>query len=180
MFHGCYRLKAAKATDNRVRVMNEIISGMRLIKMYAWEWAFHEYVKKIRKLAIKVLTSLSTTCVRIYLCRKESRLITKASLIRSFNQGLFYSLVSLLSFATFSTYAGLGNVVTPRKVFTVITIFSVTRIFYFYGVVYCLLGLSDMWVALKRIQVQKSLYTCYVSLVAYRNCCYYQNLATIQ
>ena len=44
------RLKAAKVTDNRVRVMNEIISGMRLIKMYAWEWAFHEYVKKIRKL----------------------------------------------------------------------------------------------------------------------------------
>ena len=47
----CYRLKAAKVTDKRVRVMNEIISGMRLIKMYAWEWAFHEYVKKIRKLA---------------------------------------------------------------------------------------------------------------------------------
>ena len=37
-------------TDKRVRVMNEIISGMRLIKIYAWEWAFHEYVKKIRKL----------------------------------------------------------------------------------------------------------------------------------
>ena len=39
-------------TDNRVRVMNEIIIGMRLIKMYAWEWAFHEYVKNIRKLVM--------------------------------------------------------------------------------------------------------------------------------
>ena len=48
-----YRLKSAKVTDKRVRVMNEIISGMRLIKMYAWEWAFHEYVKKIRKSASK-------------------------------------------------------------------------------------------------------------------------------
>ena len=48
-----HRLKSARVTDKRVRVMNEIISGMRLIKMYAWEWAFHEYVKKIRKLAIK-------------------------------------------------------------------------------------------------------------------------------
>jgi len=47
-----YRLKAAKVTDKRVRVMNEIISGMRLIKMYAWEWAFHEYVKKIRKFVL--------------------------------------------------------------------------------------------------------------------------------
>ena len=44
------RLKSAKVTDKRIRVMNEIISGMRLIKMYAWEWAFHEYVKNIRKL----------------------------------------------------------------------------------------------------------------------------------
>ena len=45
-----HRFRSAKVTDKRVRVMNEIISGMRLIKMYAWEWAFHEYVKKIRKL----------------------------------------------------------------------------------------------------------------------------------
>ena len=29
--------------------MNEIISGMRLIKMYAWEWAFHKHVRNIRK-----------------------------------------------------------------------------------------------------------------------------------
>ena len=49
------RLKSAKVTDKRIRVMNEIISGMRLIKMYAWEWAFHEYVKKIRKLVVSVL-----------------------------------------------------------------------------------------------------------------------------
>ena len=57
--HGCYRLKAAKVTDNRVRVMNEIIGGMRLIKMYAWEWAFHEYVKMIRRLAVNNFIDVS-------------------------------------------------------------------------------------------------------------------------
>ena len=45
------RLKSAKVTDKRVRVMNEIISGMRLIKT-SWEWAFHKYMKKIRKSVI--------------------------------------------------------------------------------------------------------------------------------
>ena len=55
-----YRLKSAKVTDKRVRVMNEIISGMRLIKMYAWEWAFHEYVKKIRMLVSTYIGSLSS------------------------------------------------------------------------------------------------------------------------
>ena len=55
-----HRLKSAKVTDKRVRVMNEIISGMRLIKMYAWEWAFYEYVRKIRKLlAIQLKFSCS-------------------------------------------------------------------------------------------------------------------------
>ena len=49
----CHRFKSAKVTDKRIKVMNEIISGMRLIKMYAWEWAFHEYVKNIRKLVCK-------------------------------------------------------------------------------------------------------------------------------
>ena len=59
----CDRLKSAKATDKRVKVMNEIISGMRLIKMYAWEWAFHEYVKKIRMLVTHSLLSLSLSFV---------------------------------------------------------------------------------------------------------------------
>ena len=88
-------------------------------------------------------------------------------MIRSINQGFFYALISLLSFATFSVYTALGNVLTPKKVFTVITVFAVTRIFYFYTVVNCLLGLSDMWVASKRIQVQQCMeYTqvCMLSL----------------
>ena len=59
-----FRLKSARVTDKRVRVMNEIISGMRLIKMYAWEWAFHEYVKKIRQLVVMIYVyiSLCETC----------------------------------------------------------------------------------------------------------------------
>ena len=52
LYVSLYRLKSAKLTDKRVRVMNEIISGMRLIKMYAWEWAFREYVKNIRTLVL--------------------------------------------------------------------------------------------------------------------------------
>ena len=67
------RLKSARVTDKRVRVMNEIISGMRLIKMYAWEWAFHEYVKKIRKSAFIVVES-SPYC---FIAGRKSRLLLK-------------------------------------------------------------------------------------------------------
>ena len=43
------RHKTAVHTDERVKVMNEIISGMRVIKMYCWEKPFGELVAKIRR-----------------------------------------------------------------------------------------------------------------------------------
>ncbi len=44
-----YRFKSALVTDKRIRIMNEIISGMKVIKMYAWEYAFKAVVSKLRK-----------------------------------------------------------------------------------------------------------------------------------
>ena len=36
-------------TDRRLRMMNEIICAMRVIKMYAWEHAFQKVVEKLRR-----------------------------------------------------------------------------------------------------------------------------------
>ncbi|XP_076453870.1 ATP-binding cassette sub-family C member 4-like isoform X2 [Babylonia areolata] len=47
------RHKTALHTDERVKVMNEIISGMRVIKMYCWEKHFGELVEKIRRSELK-------------------------------------------------------------------------------------------------------------------------------
>ena len=43
------RFKAAKVTDTRVKLMSEVISGIRVIKMYGWEYAFSRLIAKIRK-----------------------------------------------------------------------------------------------------------------------------------
>ena len=43
------RFKATFKTDERVKIMNEVISGIRVIKMYGWECAFQNLVTGIRK-----------------------------------------------------------------------------------------------------------------------------------
>ena len=48
---GNIRRKAAAQTDKRLEIMKEIISGIRVVKMYAWEWNFRDLVAHIRRFA---------------------------------------------------------------------------------------------------------------------------------
>lgn len=43
------RRQTASLTDNRIRIMSEIVSGMRVIKMYTWETPFAKMVDQWRK-----------------------------------------------------------------------------------------------------------------------------------
>ena len=43
------RETAASFTDKRLVVMNEIISGIRAVKMHAWEWNFMDIVSSLRR-----------------------------------------------------------------------------------------------------------------------------------
>lgn len=49
------RLKIVNKTDKRVHLMNEIISGIQLIKMYTWEKSFTKLIEYARKYGVSTV-----------------------------------------------------------------------------------------------------------------------------
>ncbi|XP_001946763.2 multidrug resistance-associated protein 4 [Acyrthosiphon pisum] len=126
------RLKTAKTTDERIRLMNEIISGIKVIKMYTWENLFSKCVKYIRKKEIEHL--------------KISSYIRDTLTSLAIIQTRFQLFISILS------YVLLGNYITVQKIFVITTYFSIlmpTMTFFF-----CqgLGQISELKVSIKRIQ----------------------------
>jgi ATP-binding cassette, subfamily C (CFTR/MRP), member 4 len=105
-FH--FRMRVAKRTDDRVSVMNELIQGIQVIKMYAWETPFRSVVKQARKkevdqiewasyirgiyLSTMVFTERSTLFIAILACIYEGRPIT-ADLV--FSMATFFNVLQL-------------------------------------------------------------------------------------
>ena len=43
------RLKTAEVTDRRISLMNELVSGIRVLKAHAWEENYREKVQVVRR-----------------------------------------------------------------------------------------------------------------------------------
>ncbi|XP_064413746.1 multidrug resistance-associated protein 4 isoform X2 [Latimeria chalumnae] len=102
------RSKTAVFTDSRIKTMNEVISGIRIIKMYAWEKPFAELVHDIR--------------------RKEISKILKSSYLRGMNLASFFFSNKVIQLVTFMTYVLLGNIVTASRVFVAVSLYNSVRL----------------------------------------------------
>lgn len=56
---GKYRRETLKFSDLRVKMMNEILVGIRILKYYAWERPFSDEVGKLRHEEMKALTKMA-------------------------------------------------------------------------------------------------------------------------
>ncbi|KAL9978598.1 hypothetical protein ACROYT_G016133 [Oculina patagonica] len=56
---GKVRHQSAAVADKRLETMKEIITGIRVVKMYAWEWNFRDLVAQIRRKEISLFFSSS-------------------------------------------------------------------------------------------------------------------------
>lgn len=115
---GKLRQSTATRTDERIRLMNEIIPAMRVIKMYTWEDPFANLVELARE--------------------KEVRLIRYTSILRGINMALFFVSSKVILFISFITYVLLGYTLNAEIVFVAITLFNAVRLlmtlFFPYGV----------------------------------------------
>ncbi|GFT55309.1 hypothetical protein NPIL_228741 [Nephila pilipes] len=127
------RLKTAALTDERIRLMNEIIGGMRVIKMYGWEFPFANLVDSIR--------------------RKEVSKIRRTSILRGLNLAVFFissKLILLVAFVVF--VLGVKGDLTPEKVFVCMSLFNNLRLAMTLFFPYAIAQGAESIISLKRIQ----------------------------
>eukprot|EP01028_Stygiella_incarcerata_P007998 TRINITY_DN335_c0_g4_i1.p1 TRINITY_DN335_c0_g4~~TRINITY_DN335_c0_g4_i1.p1 ORF type:complete len:1380 (-),score=414.43 TRINITY_DN335_c0_g4_i1:928-5067(-) len=96
-----------KQSDQRVKLMNEILQGIRVIKFFAWEGPFGDLIRAIRT--------------------RELCIIKKAAKVAAVNLSLFVVTPVLVSVATFGTYVALGNELDAPTVFTALSLFNLMR-----------------------------------------------------
>uniref|UniRef100_H2SRT7 Cystic fibrosis transmembrane conductance regulator n=1 Tax=Takifugu rubripes TaxID=31033 RepID=H2SRT7_TAKRU len=103
-----FRSKTATLTDSRIRTMNEVVSGIRIIKMYAWEKPFAALVSNIRS--------------------KEISKVMKSSYLRGLNMASFFCASKIIVFITFTLYVLLGNTISASRVFVTVSLYSAVRL----------------------------------------------------
>ncbi|XP_056229586.1 multidrug resistance-associated protein 5 isoform X4 [Seriola aureovittata] len=99
-----FRRKGVAVTDRRVQKMNEILSYIKFIKMYAWVKAFSQDVHRIRE--------------------EERRILELTGYFQSITVGVAPIVVVIASVATFSAHMLLGYDLTAAQAFTVVTVFN--------------------------------------------------------
>ncbi|XP_062546104.1 multidrug resistance-associated protein 1 isoform X7 [Armigeres subalbatus] len=103
------QIKQMKNKDERVKLMNEVLSGIKVLKLYAWEPSFEQQILRIRDKEVKVLKSAA------YLNAGTSFIWSCAPF-----------LVSLVTFATY-VMVDENNVLNATTAFVSLALFNILR-----------------------------------------------------
>uniref|UniRef100_T1H0L3 ABC transmembrane type-1 domain-containing protein n=1 Tax=Megaselia scalaris TaxID=36166 RepID=T1H0L3_MEGSC len=126
------RLRTALRTDERVRMMNEIVQGIQVIKMYAWEYPFAKMVEYAR--------------------RKEINAIRYVSYIRGIVLSFIMFLTRVSIFISLVGFVLLGSNLTAKQAFVVTAYYNILRITMTVQFPQSIAQLAETLVSFKRIQ----------------------------
>uniref|UniRef100_A0A3Q2YDD4 ATP binding cassette subfamily C member 2 n=1 Tax=Hippocampus comes TaxID=109280 RepID=A0A3Q2YDD4_HIPCM len=104
-----FQIENMKFKDKRLKIMNEILNGMKILKLYAWEPSFQAQVQGIRG--------------------QELNVMKKFAYLTSVSTFIFSCAPALVSLATFAVFVVVSsdNVLTAEKAFTAISLFNILR-----------------------------------------------------
>ncbi|XP_055086826.1 ATP-binding cassette sub-family C member 4-like isoform X2 [Periophthalmus magnuspinnatus] len=127
-----FRAETAILTDDRIRTMNEVISGIRVIKMYGWEKPFADLVDEVRRMEI-------------------SR-IMKSSYLRGLNMASFFVASKIIIFATVCVYVLMGNQLSASRMFMAVALYGAVRLTITLFFPCAIEKVSESLVSIRRIQ----------------------------
>uniref|UniRef100_U3CT39 Multidrug resistance-associated protein 1 n=1 Tax=Callithrix jacchus TaxID=9483 RepID=U3CT39_CALJA len=104
-----YQVAHMKSKDNRIKLMNEILNGIKVLKLYAWELAFKEKVLDIRQEELKVL-----------------KMSAYLAAVGTFTWVCTPFLVALCTFAVYVTVEE-KNILDAQKAFVSLALFNILR-----------------------------------------------------
>lgn len=101
------RERASSFTDERVKLVSEVVRAIKLVKLYAWELSF---VKRILATRAQELNELR--CMAIFM---------------ALNTVTYAAVPTVLTITVFATYSLLGNVLDAAAIFPALVLFNILR-----------------------------------------------------
>ncbi|KAJ8716037.1 hypothetical protein PYW08_013322 [Mythimna loreyi] len=129
---GKLRGKIANRTDERVKVMSELVEGVQVIKMYAWEKPFEKLVHRLRKL--------------------EVGYILRSSFVKGFSTALGVFTERFILFSAIATYVLIGGDIRAQTAFSLVQYFNVMQLACIILLPMGLAGLAETKVTLRRLE----------------------------
>ncbi|XP_077946529.1 ATP-binding cassette sub-family C member 4 isoform X2 [Gasterosteus aculeatus] len=126
------RAETAVLTDERIRTMSEVISGIRVIKMYGWEKPFAALVDEVR--------------------RTEISKIMKSSYLRGLNMASFFVAGKIIVFITVCVYVLTGNQLSASRVFMTVSLYGAVRLTTTLFFPFAIEKVSESLISIRRIQ----------------------------
>ncbi|EGT42811.1 hypothetical protein CAEBREN_19528 [Caenorhabditis brenneri] len=101
-----WQIAQMKYKDERVKMVNEVLNGIKVIKLYAWEPPMGKVIEKLRE--------------------KELALIKRAAFLRTLSDMFNSASPFLVALSTFATFIDIDpeNVLTPKKAFVSLTLLN--------------------------------------------------------
>ncbi len=90
--------------------------------------------------------------------RSESFHILKSATIRAVGLSLTVISLPIMTFVVFSVYTATGGILTPKKVFTVLSLIIILKLHGVHAVVYTAVAISEGLVAISRISVSSNIH----------------------